>query len=81
MLSLLPFDPPILINVRDRVTPLRKLVSWLELAGHERITLLDNDSTYPELLTYLDASPHEVIRRLARTWGSRALLAFGPTAN
>ena len=66
------FDPPIVVNVRDRVSPLRKLVDWLERAGHERITLLDNDSTYPELLTYLTDSPHNVVR-LGQNLGSRAL--------
>ena len=37
------FGPPIIINCRDRVTPLRKLVEWLERANHQTIVLLDND--------------------------------------
>lgn len=56
------FDPPIFIVCRDRVTPLKKLVSWLEQAGHQRITLVDNDSDWQPLLDYLEASPHKVIR-------------------
>lgn len=68
------FDPPIIINCRDRVTPLRKLVAWLELAGHERIVLLDNASTYAPLLAYYRETPHTVVR-LHRNCGSRALWA------
>lgn len=68
----LAFDPPVIINCRDRVTPLRALVDWLERAGHERIVLLDNASTYPELLDYLDKSPHEVIRGVGNL-GAQAL--------
>jgi hypothetical protein len=52
---------PVIINVRDRLTPLRQLVGWLETAGVEEIYLLDNASTYPPLLDYLDSSPHRVI--------------------
>lgn len=66
------FDPPVFITVRDRVTPLRQLVDWLERAGHERITLLDNASTYEPLVAYLDETPHRVIR-LGENHGSQAL--------
>lgn len=65
-------DPPILINCRDRVTPLRTLVDWLERAGHERITLLDNASTYPPLLEYYEQTPHDVVR-FSDNLGSRSL--------
>jgi hypothetical protein len=47
-------------------------VTWLENARHERIVLLDNDSTYAPLLDYLDETPHEVIR-LGENLGARAL--------
>jgi hypothetical protein len=63
---------PIFITVRDRVSDLRNLVAWLEKAGHERICLLDNQSTYEPLLTYLSDSPHEVIY-LKENFGPRAL--------
>lgn len=72
----LQFDPPILINVRDRVTHLMALVDWLEDAGHRRIVLIDNDSTYGPLLDYLDATPYEVVR-LGRNLGSRAISRAG----
>lgn len=68
------FDPPIVINVRDRVTPLRALVQWLEQAGHERIVLLDNASTYEPLRDYLADTPHRVVR-LDHNAGSRGIWA------
>jgi hypothetical protein len=63
---------PVYVNCRDRVTHLRQLVEWLERAGQERIVLLDNASTFPPLLDYLNATPHQVVR-LCRNAGSRAL--------
>jgi hypothetical protein len=66
------FDPPILINCRDRVAPLRELVDWLERAGHQRIILLDNRSTYAPLLEYYERTPHTV-RILQHNYGARAL--------
>jgi hypothetical protein len=64
------FDPLIFVTVRDRVTDLRQLVDWLERAGHERIVLLDNSSTYEPLIEYLKASPHDV-RPLTANHGAR----------
>lgn len=52
---------PVLINCRDRVTPLRRLVRWLEEAGHDRIYLIDNDSTWAPLLEYYETTPHTVV--------------------
>lgn len=72
---MIDFDPPIIINVRDRVTPLRKLVDWLEQAGHESIVLLDNASTYEPCIEYLKASPH-VWLKLNANLGSRALWQY-----
>jgi hypothetical protein len=63
---------PVYITVRDRVSDLRLLVEWLERVGHDRITLLDNASTWAPLLDYLDQTPHEVIR-LGENLGARAL--------
>lgn len=53
---------PILINCRDRVADLRRLVEWLERAGQHRILFIDNDSTYPPLLDFYRRSPYEVVR-------------------
>jgi len=52
---------PAFVIVRDRLTDLKALVEWLERAGHDRITFLDNDSTWPPLLEYLEKTPHKVI--------------------
>ncbi len=64
-------DVPVFVPVRDRVAPLRQLVGWLESAGHDEIWLIDNASTYPPLLEYLDSSPHHVVR-LDRNLGHRS---------
>ena len=69
----MPFDAfgvPIFVICRDKVTPLRQLVEWLEGHGYQRIVLVDNASTYPPLLEYYDHSPHEVVR-LAENLGPK----------
>jgi hypothetical protein len=53
---------PILIICRDRVTPLRDLISWLERNGYQRLVLVDNASTYPPLLEWFSQTAHEVVR-------------------
>lgn len=63
---------PAFICCRDRVTDLANLVAWLERAGFDRVTLLDNGSTWEPMLEYLDATPHEVVR-LGDNLGSRAI--------
>lgn len=76
------FEPrrcPIFINCRDRVTDLRVLVAWLELADYERIILLDNDSTYPELLDFYAETPHDVV--YLDNLGSRAVWRAGLVPN
>ena len=55
-------DPPIFIVVRDLLSPLQRLLAWLERAGHDRIVLIDNDSTYPPMVDHLSTSPHIVVR-------------------
>ena len=53
---------PVIITVRDRVTPLRLLVDWLEAIGQSNIWFCDNASTYPPLLEYLENSRYNVVR-------------------
>jgi hypothetical protein len=53
---------PVIITVRDRLQPLRQLVEWLQAAGQKELYLLDNASTYPPLLEWLDQSQHTVVR-------------------
>ena len=50
------------IIVRDRLTCLEQLVTWLEDNGVTEIHLVDNDSSYPPLQGYLARSPHRVWR-------------------
>lgn len=67
---------PVIIICHNVVTDLIKLVNWLEWAGHERIFLLDNASTYAPLVDYLAQTQHEVIR-LSENIGHRAPWAIG----
>ena len=63
---------PVFILCRDRLESLTELVEWLERADCERIFLVDNASSYPPLLDYLERTPHEVIR-LPENLGAFAL--------
>lgn len=67
-----PATTPVFVLSRDRLEPLRELVGWLERAGFEEIHVVDNESAYPPLLEYLEASPHHVVR-LGRNIGKHAL--------
>ena len=60
--ELQPATIPIIINCRDRVTPLRLLLDWLVRAGQEQVYLVDNASTYPPLLALYETTHHPVIR-------------------
>ena len=79
------FDPagcPIFVISRDRLSPLRALVSWLELAGHERIIVVDNASTYEPLLDYFTDFSHQLIRLDANVgpravWDCELLIRIG----
>jgi hypothetical protein len=55
-------EVPVIIICHNLVGDLSRLVRWLEDAGHERLVLLDNASTYPPLVDYLRNSPHQVVR-------------------
>lgn len=52
---------PVFINCRDRVTDLKKLVAWLQKAGVKKIALVDNGSTYPELLDFYKSTASQVL--------------------
>ena len=67
---------PVFICARDRLNCMKRLVAWLEEAGHDRITFLDNDSAWPPLLDYYATTPHEVVR-LGENLGSKALWKAG----
>jgi len=56
-------DVPVIIISRDRLDCLQKLVDWLERTpGIGTIHIVDNASTWPPLVDYLDRSPHTVHR-------------------
>lgn len=55
-------DIPVLVICRDRVDPLRQLVTWLEEEGMTDIQLIDNDSASSELMEYFSRTPHSVVR-------------------
>jgi len=65
-------EVPVFILCRDRLESLTELVEWLERARAQRIFLVDNASSYPPLLEYLERTPHEVIR-LPENQGAFAL--------
>jgi hypothetical protein len=52
---------PIIINVRDRLSPLLLLLEWLEFVGQREIWLCDNASTYPPMVEFLNTTPHRVV--------------------
>ena len=60
----LRFSPemPVFVICRDRVTPLRQLVAWLEEEGLRNIILVDNDSTYPPLLALYAETKYRVLK-------------------
>lgn len=62
---------PIFINCRDRLSPLLKLVSWIEYEGFSNIIFIDNKSSYKPLLDYYENTSYTVIK-LGRNIGQRA---------
>lgn len=69
---------PIIINSFNRLTTLKLLVSSLEKRGYTNIHILDNCSTYPPLLEWLDSCPYEVIH-LPGNLGFKALWKHKPS--
>jgi hypothetical protein len=68
---------PVVIISRDRLDCLAELVAWLESAdGIGQIHIVDNASTWPPLVDYLDRSPHTV-HRLGANLGHLAPLVTG----
>lgn len=77
--SAVPAAPPVVVIVRDRLSCLERLVDWLEDHGVDEIHLVDNDSTYPPLVAYLETSPHRVWR-VGGNLGHRAPWIIGIVA-
>lgn len=72
---------PIIINNRDRLSPLKQLIHWLRNAGYTNLTLLDNASTYPPLLAYYQelrlSAPNIRVVELGDNLGHQALWRSG----
>ena len=62
---------PVIIIVRDRLTPLLRLLDWLEQAGQREIWLCDNDSSYEPMAKFLANTSHRVVFN-RRNLGHRA---------
>ena len=62
---------PIIINTRDRLSPLLLLLEWLEKCGQTNIWLCDNASTYPPMVEFLSTTKHNVVH-LGFNLGHRA---------
>ena len=77
-------DFPIFINARDRLGVMKKLIDWLLDAGYRNLIILDNDSTYPPLLTYyseLEKDSRIKIIRLGKNLGHKSLWQSGVLEN
>ncbi len=73
--SVMPWDfksTPIVIICRDRLDPLRQLLDWLAKSGYTRPILVDNASTFPPLVDFLDQSSEVEVVRLNRNLGHLA---------
>lgn len=54
-------ESTVFIITRDRITPLKQLIAWLEARNIHRIVFVDNDSALPPLIDYLKSTPYQVI--------------------
>lgn len=70
-------DIPIIINNRNRLDYMKMLITSLEVRGYKNIYIIDNDSTYPPLLTYYDKECVYPVFRLKKNVGYNALWDSG----
>jgi hypothetical protein len=55
-------DVPVIINNRNRLSTLERLLDWLRRAEMREIYILDNASTYAPLLDFYRRMPYHMIR-------------------
>ncbi len=67
---------PIVINNFNRLEFLLKLLKSLTTRGYRNIVILDNNSTFPPLLSYYESCPHDVTR-FGKNYGDKALWKSG----
>lgn len=53
---------PIIINNRNRIEFLSKLINSLEIRGYKNIYIIDNNSNYPPLLKFYEGCPYHIFR-------------------
>lgn len=70
------FNTPIFLIAYNRLTPLQRVVAWLESAGYQNLHIIDNASEYAPLLQWLADSPHTV-HRMPENLGHLALWKSG----
>ncbi|MFN2261297.1 MAG: glycosyltransferase [Psychroflexus sp.] len=63
---------PIIINNFNRLSTLKKLITSLESRGYFNLKIIDNNSTYPELLDFYNQTEYKVYR-LKKNIGFKAL--------
>lgn len=56
------FDIPIIINNRNRLTFLTKMIEVLNKKGYHNIFIIDNNSNYKPLLEYYDTLSYKIFR-------------------
>lgn len=56
------YEVPIIINNRNRLTFLKKMLEVLNDKGYKNIFIIDNDSNYLPLLEYYETIPYKVFR-------------------
>lgn len=70
------FSTPIFLIAFNRLEALLQVIAWLERSGYSNIHIIDNASTYPPLLAYLETSPHHV-HRMPKNYGHLVLWDSG----
>lgn len=67
---------PIIINNRNRLTSLKKLIESLENRGYYNIYIIDNASSYSPLLDYYKTIPYKVFLE-SKNWGYLSIWKSG----
>jgi hypothetical protein len=69
---------PVILNNRNRLDSLQRMISWLLAVGCSDIRILDNDSTYAPLLAYYERLPAQVsLQKLGENVGPWAFWKLG----
>lgn len=56
------YNIPIIINNRNHVSYLKRLIASLEKRGYKNIYIIDNNSDYPPLIAYYEETPYHVFK-------------------